>query len=95
MSTSFPGLYRLDSGGKPAYVQVAVLGRHSIPLAIDLHESRGDLPNWREVPTENHYKRLLANYRIAQGASAFINQAETDECADGKYLASAGKITGG
>lgn len=84
-------MYRLGvASGKPSYVQVTSPGGQSIPLSIEEYESRGVLPNWRELPTEKQYKALSAVLNIEQGASAFINPADAEECADRDWLEAVG-----
>ena len=91
MPTSYRGMYLLDANGKPSDIQVASPGGHSIPLPIEEYESRGVLPDWRELPTEKQHKALSAAYKHEQDASAFINTANADECESRGWLESVGK----
>ena len=75
MTTSYRGMYRLDAQGKPAHIQVASPGGHSIPLSIEKYESRGVLPDWRKLPTENQQKTLSAVHQATQGKSPVLNRA--------------------
>lgn len=52
MTTSYRGMYRLDANEKPAHIQVASPGGHSIPLPIEEYESRGVLPVWHQTVRE-------------------------------------------
>ena len=86
MTTSYRGMYRLDANGKPAHIQVALPGGHSLPLPIEEYESRGVLPDWRELPTEKQHKPLSAVYQATQGKSSVLNRAGAQECADHGWL---------
>jgi hypothetical protein len=55
-------------------------------LPIEEYESRGVLPDWRELPNERQYKALSLVQQIEQGASAFINPADAEECAHRDWL---------
>lgn len=83
-------MYRLDASGKPLHIQVASPGGNSIPLPIQDYESRGVLPDWQDLPTEKQHKVLSAVHRIEQGAPAFINPVDAEECVDRDWLESVG-----
>lgn len=91
MATSYRGMYRLGASGKPSYIQVTSPGGHSIPLSIEEYESRGVLPNWQELPTESQYKALWSVHKIEQGASAYINSTDAEECVNRDWLEPVGK----
>ncbi len=86
MATSYRGIYRLGVSGKSSHVQVSSPGGHSIPLSIEDYESRGVLPGWHELPTERKYKALWSVHKIQQGASAYINPADAEDCVDRDWL---------
>ena len=90
MSASYRGMFRLDSAGKPTHVQVYAPDGYSLPLPIELYESRGVLPDWRELPTERQHKALLVVYESERGSSVFINSADADECERRGWLESVG-----
>lgn len=90
MTTTYRGMYRLDSSANPSHIQVASPGGHSTPLPIELYEARGVLPHWNELPTEKQYKVLLAVKGVPQGSSAFVNTADAEECVDRGWLESEG-----